>query len=262
MNDLEIQVLGMSRSGNHAIVDWIFAQADRPKLLLNCAEGGTNPFVSCRPLNADSHGWRANPAIDIEAERRGTHSPKALLVHTYEDSPLDYTFSAELERNRTEWLGRSRRRVNLLVLRDPYNLFASRRQMGRNLPPDVARDFWKQHAREALGDTQTLTGETRPVLYNRWTCQLDYRRDIASFLGLEFSDRGIDKVPDCAGGSSFDGTDFDGKAMAMATDRRWIHFADDSRFKEFFDDEMVELTQRLFGLSIPSALGQAEPASA
>lgn len=253
MNDLEIQVLGMSRSGNHAIVDWIFAQAEPPKLLLNCAEGGTNPFLSCRPLGSGK-GWRADPPIDLEAERQGDHAERRLLVHTYEDSWLDYAFSAELEEHRKEWIGNSRRRISLLVLRDPYNLFASRRRMGRNLPPDVARDMWKQHAREALGETRDLPGEVLPVLYNRWQADREYREEIAFWLGLRFSDRGIDRVPDCAGGSSFDGTQFDGKATAMRTHRRWEHFAEDESFIEFFDREMEALTERLFGLSMPREL--------
>ena len=253
MNDLEIQVLGMSRSGNHAIVDWILAQAEEPKLLLNCAEGGTNPFLSCRPL-ASGKGWRAEPEIDLSAARRGCHDDRRLLVHTYEDSWIDYAFSAKLREHGLQWLGQSRRKIAMLVLRDPYNLFASRKRMGRNLPPDIAREMWKQHAREALGDTQELPGDSLTVLYNRWQSDQDYRRDIAHHLGLRFSDRGIDSVPDCAGGSSFDGTAFDGKATAMATDRRWAHFADDDDFKQFFDDEMVELTERLCGLSLPSAM--------
>ena len=253
MNDLEIQVLGMSRSGNHAIVDWIFEQAEGPKLLLNCAEGGTNPFQSCRPL-ASGKGWRAEPEIDFNAASRGCHEDRRLLVHTYEDSWLDYVFSAELEEHGQEWLGQSRRKISMLVLRDPYNLFASRKRMGRNLPPDIARDLWKQHAREALGDTHELRSETLIVLYNRWQSDKNYRREIVNWLGLQFSDRGIDSVPECAGGSSFDGTAFDGKATAMATDRRWTHFADDEGFRQFFDNEMVQLTERLYGLPLPIPL--------
>lgn len=261
MNDLEIQVLGMSRSGNHAITDWIYAQADKPKLLLNCAEGRTNPFHSCRPL-ASGKGWRAEPEIDFAAARRGCHDDRRLLIHTYEDSWLDYVFSEELEEHGAAWLGGSRRKISMLVLRDPYNLFASRMRMGRNLPPHIARDLWKQHAREALGEPQQLAGEVLPVLYNQWQCDQEYRRSIADRLGLRFSDRGIDRVPDCAGGSSFDGTEFDGKATAMATDRRWSHFANNPGFRAFFDREMIELSEQLFGLPMPSALRQAEPANA
>lgn len=250
MNELELQILGMSRSGNHAIADWIFAQAAAPKLLLNCAEGSTNPFHSCRPLS-EGKSWRADPAIDISACRQGQHRDRRLLMHTYEDSWIDYVFSSELRNSCDAWLGHSKRRVQLLILRDPYNLFASRFQMGRNLPADIARDMWKQHARAALGYLQGPPGEFLPVLYNRWQCDEEYRQKLAERLGLEFSDMGIDRVPDCAGGSSFDGTAFDGEASNMATESRWVHFADDENFWRFFDGEMVELSNRLFGISAP-----------
>ena len=253
VNDLEIHAVGMSRSGNHAIADWIFAQALRPKLLLNCAEGKSNPFVSCRPM-ASGVGWRAEPEMDIAAEREGRFARKALLMHTYEDSWLAHAFSRELEENRDEWLGPSRRRINLLVLRDPYNLFASRLKMDCGLRPHIARGIWKQHAREAVGDTRRLTGETIAVLYNRWKADRSYRRDLAQALGLAFSDAGFQNVPECAGGSSFDGVEFSGRASEMPTERRWRHFVEDERYRNLFDQQMIELTEGLFGLQKPARL--------
>src|SRR5690606_30834119 len=107
------------------------------------------------------------------------------------------------------------------------NLMASRRKMGRNLPPDIARAMWQQHARAALRETPLPAGETRAVLYNRWKEDPAYRKRLAGDLNLAFSDDGIDSVPDCAGGSSFDGVRFNGRAAAMNTDKRWVHFADE-----------------------------------
>lgn len=253
MNDLEIHALGMSRSGNHAIADWIFAQARAQKLLLNCAEGKTNPLLSCRPL-ASGQGWRAEPEIDIEAEREGRFARKALLMHTYEDSWLRHAFSRELEENRERWLGPSRRRVNLLVLRDPYNLFASRLKMGCGLRSHIARSMWNQHAREALGETRRLRGESLVVLYNEWVAKRTYRQEIAEFLELDFRDTGIQAVPECGGGSSFDGTRFDGRASAMPTGERWRHFVGVERFNRLFDSQMIKLTKRLFDMQTPAEL--------
>ena len=259
MNDLEICALGMSRSGNHAIADWIFAQARRPKLLLNCAEGKTNPFFSCRPL-ASGLGWRAEPDIDIVAEREGRFACKALLMHTYEDSWLGHAFSRELEEKREQWLGPARRRINLLVLRDPYNLFASRLKMGCGLRPHIARKIWKQHAREALGETRRLRGETLVVLYNRWAGERSYRCEIAQALGLNFSDATFERVPECAGGSSFDGLRFSGRASEMPTGKRWMQFVEDGPFKDLFDRQMIALTERLFGMQKPAQLPLLEGA--
>ena len=257
MNALEIQMLGMSRSGNHAIADWIYAQAEGSRLLLNCAEGGTNPFLSCRPLS-EGKGWRADRPFDFEAARQGQHLDRDLLMHTYEDSWISHVFSNALREHHDAWLGGSRRKVAMLVLRDPFNLFASRRKMGCGLPPDIARGIWKQHAREALGATQYLPANKLVVLYNAWKDDRSYRERIAQELGLRFSDKAVDRVPVCGGGSSFDGTEFDGNAAAMATGRRWVHFAQDERFSRFFDREMASLSEQLFDMAPPPALQLAQ----
>jgi hypothetical protein len=51
LNRVEIRVIGMSRSGNHAIIDWVLSQARGRMCFLNCAEPGTNPFRSARPVS-------------------------------------------------------------------------------------------------------------------------------------------------------------------------------------------------------------------
>ncbi|SFG71091.1 hypothetical protein SAMN04488020_103261 [Palleronia marisminoris] len=243
MNEREIQVLGMSRSGNHAVCNWIFAQADEPKLLLNCAEGKTDPFATCRPFSTGEPGWRGVPDPGTAPE---PGARRALVMHSYEDSWFAHAFSRELETHHDAWLGASRRRVRLLILRDPYNLFASRLKMGAALSTHVSRTMWKQHAREALGDTRRVEDKV-VVLYNRWATQKDYRRDLAARLGLTFTDAGASDVPQTMGGSSFDGTAFDGRAAEMATRDRWRAYAHDPIYRAIFDPEMVSLATRLFG---------------
>lgn len=245
MNQLELHVTGMSRSGNHAIVDWIFAQSDGPKALLNCAEGKTNPFLSKRPLE-DGRGWRAAPEIDIAAEEAGHLSEKRLLVHTYEDSWLAHAFSRTFEDNHDVWVGPSTRRIDVLILRDPFNLFASRMRMGAGLTLHVARRMWKQHAREAFRP-RYMRHDPLVILYNRWRAEPGYRRELARRLGLALTDEGIERVPACNGGSSFDGAAFDGRASRMAVTQRWRSYVGDERYEALFDAEMAELSAALFG---------------
>ena len=246
MNRTEIQVLGMSRSGNHAITGWIFRQAAGRKILLNCAEGKTNPFFSCRPMGAD-HGWASDPPVDIEAERNGRFSCKDVFIHTYEDSWLGHAFSNELRARREAWIGPSRRRIELVILRDPFNLFASRLRMGCALSEKVALRMWKQHARVALAGGTAEGAERKAVLYNRWVSDRTYRRDLTGCLGLPFTDDGFHSVSGCGGGSSFDGVSFDGEAGAMRTDRRWRDYIADRRYRDIFDRELFEISEPLFG---------------
>jgi hypothetical protein len=252
VNETEIRVVGMSRSGNHAIVNWILAQSPGRTCFLNCAEPGWNPFFTARPRTPELPGWRAPyEGFEIEAERAGRQSRKDLLVHSYEDTFLGPFKKPENEARHDEWVGASRRRVDLLILRDPRNLFASRLASGYGWLEDhlVAR-VWAQHAREFLGLRRNLRRERLMVSYNEWVSSAAYRRCVAQALGLEFDDRAAHKVPAAAGGSSFDGTAYDGRAEEMPVLHRWHRFAGDERFSRMLTSEVRELGDRIFGAPV------------
>jgi hypothetical protein len=138
----------------------------------------------------------------------------------------------------------------VLILRDPFNLFASRRRIGAGKINDhVAMRMWKQHARASLGGCDHFRSARRSIVisYNRWRDSSAYRRRIAERLGLEFTDAGFESITSVGGGSSFDGMRLQGRASAMATDRRWRAFADCEYFRRLFDAEVLELSERIFG---------------
>lgn len=249
VNAQEIRVVGMSRSGNHAIIDWILAQSAGATCFLNCAEPGTNPFVSARALGDDEPGVRVSFAgFDIAAERSGRFSRKDLLLHSYEDTFLGAFGRGDAERQRDELVGRSRRRLDVLILRDPFNLFASRLASGIGVvSPAIAARIWCQHAREFLGLRSHLGPERVLVRYTDWVSDSAYRRDLAERLGLRFDDSSASAVATCAGGSSFDGTTHDGRAHDMALLERWRRYADDATYRSVFTPELVDLSQRVFG---------------
>ena len=252
VNRTEIRVVGMSRSGNHAIINWILAQSPGRTCFLNCAEPGRNPFVSARPRTPELPGWRASyPGFEIEAERAGRLSRKDLLIHSYEDTFLGPFKKPENEDRHDAVVGRSARRVDLLVLRDPRNLFASRLASGYGwLEDELVARVWSQHAREFLGLRRNLRQERLRVSYNEWVTSADYRRELASTLELEFDDRAAHKVPAAAGGSSFDGTAYDGRAEEMPVLRRWHDFLGDRRFHRLLTPAVLELSERVFGPAV------------
>ncbi|HWO84480.1 MAG TPA: hypothetical protein VNM38_11930 [Solirubrobacterales bacterium] len=261
VNETEIRVVGLSRSGNHAIVNWILAQAPGRTCFLNCAEPGCNPFASARPRTSELPGWRAPYAgFEIEAEREGRLTGKDLLIHSYEDTFLGPFRKPENEAHHDEWVGRSRRRIDLLVLRDARNLFASRLASGYGwLEDEVVSRIWAQHAREFLGLRRNLHQERLMVSYNDWVTSRGYRRRVAEAIGLEFDDRAAHKVPAAAGGSSFDGTAYDGRAEQMPVLQRWHEFVGEPRFHRLLTPAVRELSDRIFG---PAALPELEPVAA
>ena len=244
----------MSRSGNHAIINWILSQAEGRACFLNCAEPGTSPFLSARPLAPDRPGHLATfDGFDLAAEREGRLSRKELLVHSYED-----TFLGPFKKPANEALlgaavGRSARRIDLLILRDPWNLFASRLASGYGwLDDELVARVWCQHAREFLGLRRNLRQERLMLSYNDWATDADYRRRVAEALGLRFDDRAAHVVPPVAGGSSFDGTAYDGRAESMPVLSRWHAFRGDPRFERLLTPTVLELADRAFA-PLPAA---------
>jgi hypothetical protein len=239
-------VIGLSRSGNHAIIRWILQQAPGRTCFLNCVEGKTNPYHSARPL-ASGLPFETNiPHFDWERECRGAWLRKDLLVYSYEDSFLGYVCHPLFAENQERWLGRTRQQIDILIVRDPFNLFASRQRAGlSSVSPATAVRIWKQHAREALGQRQHRKRPHLWVYYNRWVTDRAYRQQIAARMGLPFSDTGIDRVPSTGGGSSFDGLRYDGAARQMKVLERWKVYQHDPDYLRLFDAQVLDLAQQL-----------------
>ena len=214
INGLELRVCGLQRSGNHAIISWIVDQfTGRPACFLNnVRHGDYDPYV----VAPQKHAY----ALDGVAQEDWRHTPKDLLVYSYEDdakrllpgatSLLASAFSPAFEAKREAYLGPSARRLDVIILRDPANNFASRLKMldqltgVRDLPTIVA--FWKELARAAVAAEERADPNTVVVLYNRWFADRKYRQDLSRRLGGTFSDASIRQVSAIGGGSSFDKT--------------------------------------------------------
>jgi hypothetical protein len=203
---------GMKRSGNHAIVNWLLPQLNC-QVFNNASPLGPllrgAPMPTARPFDA----WR----IEQEERRR---APVSRAMVTLEDHDLRLApFScADVPLRR------------LLVLRNPRDLFSSRiRKASRVEMPAYPRvdgavlrraiELWKQHARCYLGDAAPYPGRTA-ILFDAWFQDARYRAAISDALGVAFDDTGFGKVTAEGGGSSFDGTRFDGNARLMDVGNR------------------------------------------
>jgi hypothetical protein len=249
VNQQEFRVVGMSRSGNHAIINWIFHQIKGRVCFLNCVEGKTNPFHSARPL-CEEQVYEANyPEFVLAQEQAGNFSHKQALIYSYEDSFLGNVFHPSFEAAHNQFVGSSRQRFDLLILRDPFNLFASRLHSGihgKSISADIR--IWKQHAREFLGMRSHLIHNPQVISYNAWYSDIEYRRHLAEQLGLSFTDHGINLVPEVGYGSSFDGHRYNGNARRMKVLERWMHCEQDPTYRKIFEDKtLVSLSRQIFG---------------
>jgi LPS sulfotransferase NodH len=253
MNPRELRVASLQRGGHHGVINWIAAQCKTPILFLNDVEPATNPFFTATIAS------RIMPMSDTLLMRRATIEPFArreCLVHSYEDRRLCDVFGATFESQHDDWVGRSERRWDLIVLRDPFNTFASRMGaswMRHSLQNEQGRavvvSMWKDFAREALGLTYDAPHQPVIILFNRWFTDIQYRQELSTALDLPFSDAGFQKISAEYGGSTFDGMRFDGNTHEMKLLTRWTRYADDPLFCSIFADfELLELSEELFGI--------------
>ena len=261
-NDLLIWVYHLKRGGGHAVVNWIARNMDRQVFHLNNAF--SKPFkvrwrgerIFRRITDPERYGGPGQRLYNLELQpgtgyREVAEMPKEVLLTNVENFPIERVPREPMLGNAAETvLGGSRRQTNVLVLRDAFNTFASvihgKRRMRRRLYRFYASQ-WKAYAREFIGETSYLPDDTVKISFNEWFSDADYRRTKAAELGLEHSDRGIDEVSSDGGGSSFTGRDFQDRGRLMKVLERWQHFADDQQYLEAFDEETIDLSNRIFG---------------
>jgi hypothetical protein len=282
---LEVRVCGLQRSGNHAVIAWMLDQHQGQSacFLNNVRHGDHDPYTTAE--QSSYYGFGSAP--DIDAVRM---APKHVLLYSYEDdlskmqadrSFLESVRDEAFERNRDRYLGSSRHRLDVIIVRDPFNFFASRLRKLNGLTgvkdPDVIRKDWKSLAAEALHASQGSTHETLFINYNRWFSDKAYRQQLSTRLRGTFSDASLKDVPGLGGGSSFDVGPltwrvirarwrklFDARVYLrvgrywkrlfapggahMKVLERWKGLQDDISYQRIFADrELLDLSQRLFG---------------
>ncbi|MGF1480222.1 MAG: hypothetical protein ACFB4I_12140 [Cyanophyceae cyanobacterium] len=274
VNNREISCFGLRRSGNHALINWIvkqnndsFVHLNNVKLYTNkdpyksfaeATISGINPLVyhqgvvkfrrfikySLQPDVAYIYGGN-RPELDREQLRIQF---KTLLIHSYEHYTLSQVLGSWFEEKRTKFLGKSQRCFDLLLLRDPYNTFASLIKRGEKLDdPHAVIQKWIDHAKEYLGLSSYLQNRVS-VNYNYWFTDKQYRQELAQSLGLSFTDAGIDTVSAVGRGSSFDKTAYDGKASQMPVLLRYQKYLDHPvMLKVLANKELNELSEEIFG---------------
>ncbi|MCP2728013.1 hypothetical protein [Limnofasciculus baicalensis] len=242
VNEKEIRVAGLRRSGNHAIINWVRKQHTGEVWHLNNVVASENPY---RFL------YQHYPEDHLRREALGDFVKKDCLIYSYEDYSLEQIADQEFEKKHDLYLGKSRIRYDLLILRDPFNLLASRikknyiKVKGQH---QTMIDIWIAYAKEYLGETDYLKNNKVCVNYNQWFVNIDYRKQLASQLKFQFSDTGINQVKGQGGGSSFQGKELDGDATKMDVLNRYKKFENDPNYQELLkNEELLDYSRKIFG---------------
>ena len=242
VNEKEIRVIGLRRSGNHAIINWIRKQHTGEVWHLNNIVVSENPYRLLYETYLRDH---------LRREALGDFVKKDCLIYSYEDYSLEQILDREFEKKHDLYLGKSSTRYDLLILRDPFNLLASRLKKdylevkGDN---QTVISLWIAYAKEYLGETNFLINNKVCVNYNQWFVDVNYRQQLAEQLNCQFSDAGINQVKGHGGGSSFEGKEFDGKGTTMDVLNRHKKFEDNPDYQNLLkNEELLDYSRRIFG---------------
>ncbi len=147
-----------------------------------------------------------------------------------------------------QYFGNSRESDSLIILRDPYNTFASWFQKNWRVTPEIIK-LWKSYAYEFMGITNHLKSPKISVSFNQWFSDRSYRQRLADSLGLRFTDRNLNSVSFHGSGSSFDEQSLNEKAQEMKILNRFHNYLGDAKFLQIFenDPELDKLSKDIFG---------------
>nr|MDJ0553448.1 hypothetical protein [Microcoleaceae cyanobacterium MO_207.B10] len=175
VNQKEIRVAGIKSTGNHAIINWVKSQQTGEVGFINNVLPSQNPYRYKYENLRDKfpeYQW----AIEHNRQpAKGNFLKRDCLIDSYEDFPLEQIGSNKFELNHDLYLGRSSIRYDLLIIRDPFNLLASRlktaSQVGYflsvNSPKKTMIDLWLDYAKEYLGETNYLKHNKICINYNQ-----------------------------------------------------------------------------------------------
>ena len=251
-----IRVAGMKRNGNHGIVNWLLAQHSGNAVFCNAVNGNeTVRTFRSDPIEAFAHNR------DLNKVELTSACDKALLVLTFEDHPVGGVIEPQATEYYESWIGHHvRQEVNMTILRDPFNYFASRIQgeLNGTYPLECWGDCfsrgddlklwakWKSYAKRFIEFAERSPPRFIAVSYNHWTMSLGYREWLCRQLELELqNDEERKVVTGWGAGSSFDKGVWQDPATYM---NRWRAYAEHpSLFLAANDEELVLLARTIFG---------------
>jgi len=245
-----IRLIGLRRSGNHAIINWILNQ--HYGLVNFCND--LMPFQY--PEDALTKETRFNQKREDVFEK-ASYPEQNCLIYSYEDRPIKVIFGDESEKIREQMTGGAGISFDGIIIRDPFNQFASwsvwQGNAGNQFRESSAfrkeiTDTWKSYAREALNQTEVLRHNKTVLNFNHWVTDKAYRKKLASHLMLHFTDEGVKSGNVYGKGSSFTPGETGSQDASTGVLQRWMDVRDSDVFQSVFDDhEIWELSEQLFG---------------
>ena len=213
---LTIRVIGMRRSGNHAIIHWLLANYNNGLPVKNHYDTNIKHKATILTNNIDilffnncqiSPFWSIFSKLTCEIDILNYK----LILHSYEDQLLEHI----KECSYNQCFDKENDIINIIIIRDPLNTFASRVQhIHNNIQNNTLTkvdeyhiNLWCSYVEEALNITNHFKNKIF-IYYDKWLIDKNYRNYIANQLSVYNFDN-ITYVSFCGNGSSFIGQQLD-----------------------------------------------------
>lgn len=256
--DHEFRVFGLRRGGNHAIIGWLASAMPNDSVYyfndVSCDYARLYNTIVIGPSD-----FKAGTVARKLIKYPNWASNKKCIIQSYEDQPLDIIKEVNKQNN-----GNIKNKVNIMIIRDPFNMVASRLELYRKgnyfveVTPQVMK-LWESYANEYLGNTNVLSEDgtkTVCVNYNKWHIDSTYRDEIARQIGIDPTLADINMRMFFGGGSSFNNTELSNNPENTAKEQleqqqkslksdeknsdfnqRWFKYKDDPDFERFTINE-------------------------
>jgi hypothetical protein len=260
LTDREIHIVGVQRTGQHAITSWLIGHFG-DVLYKNCMSqlGRTRG----RMKGIELPFWYFKDGEEGYTETNEFIPTKDAIILGTEFTVYKVGLNPNLEKEKKALCKShkvdqfSKRRDNILVIRNPYNQYASVLNWGKNKMLSPTKSFsrmWVLMAKECAGETENIQDRTT-LIYDDWFEHSDYRRRIEEQLDLKRDDSRLNTVMKVghgrSWGSSFDGMKTKKEAQKMDVLNRWKTVKDDQRFIDLCkNEELVEWAEE-YGWSCP-----------
>ena len=222
----KIAVFAIERSGHNAIQTWLLLKFGKAK-----------PRKSTHDFTVDNVCFRCNVQSDGESYQPGSGFG--------DEDKCDFVLYEMKHPNLSEGLGwLPDDFVPVVVVRDPWNLIASRRRNGAGW--DFDWSDWIDHAEYLLPASRPKHPSVVPINFNRWSCDKWYRFALSKRLGVPLEDDGSriatapDGFEDCVERGSANG-------HYLNVLDRWQHYRDDQGYLKQLSQPACELAETIWG---------------
>jgi hypothetical protein len=221
-------IFAMSRSGHHAVINWIMVNTTKKVTHFNnCIKGWDKGDI--QPLNGKVETQKG---VDGHITLRNIED---MDIHNIPKLPKigDYRI--------------------ITINRDPLNWICSSIKNGGHTNVNLDNEWTdevgnKMRNRIAAYKDLMIISKVQEVIdinYNDWFSDEEYRKELSDRLGLDSHDKGLNKLSNWGGGSSFSQKKVtDGRKLDVLN--RWKTMSDNPRFKSLIDDDLKKITKEYF----------------